>query len=155
MHSVLCGIDDSGSHEAVRAAVTYCRENRTDLRLIGFVKDKLSDTTTVIAGERVRRSTTVRLELDRAAEAARAAGVTVSTTPPRRQPGARIASRGRRNRLWRGLLRQRTGPDPSGVDPPASEGAHASVGDHLDQRTAGSGRVSGQLEEIHAELLRA
>jgi nucleotide-binding universal stress UspA family protein len=80
MHSVLCGIDDSGSHEAVRAAVTYCRENRTDLRLIGFVKDKLSDTTTVIAGERVRRSTTVRLELDRAAEAARAAGVTVSTT---------------------------------------------------------------------------
>jgi nucleotide-binding universal stress UspA family protein len=80
MHSVLCGIDDSGSHEAVRAAVTYCRENRTDLRPIGFVKDKLSDTTTVIAGERVRRSTTVRLELDRAAEAARAAGVTVSTT---------------------------------------------------------------------------
>jgi nucleotide-binding universal stress UspA family protein len=80
MHSVLCGIDESGSHEAVRAAVDYCRENRTDLRLIGFVKDKLSDTTTVIAGERVRRSKTVRLELDRAAEAARAAGVTVSTT---------------------------------------------------------------------------
>jgi nucleotide-binding universal stress UspA family protein len=80
MHSVLCGIDDSGSHEAVRAAVTYCRENRTNLRLIGVVKDKLSDTTTVIAGERVRRSKTVRLELDRAAEAARAAGVTVSTT---------------------------------------------------------------------------
>jgi nucleotide-binding universal stress UspA family protein len=80
MHSVLCGIDESGSREAVRAAVTYCRENRADLRLIGFVKDKPSDTTTVIAGERVRRSKTVRLELDRAAEAARAAGVTVSTT---------------------------------------------------------------------------
>jgi nucleotide-binding universal stress UspA family protein len=80
MHSVLCGIDESGSHEAVRAAVNYCRENRADLRLIGFVKDKLSDTTTVTAGERVRRSKTVRLELDRAAEAARAAGVTVSTT---------------------------------------------------------------------------
>jgi hypothetical protein len=80
MHSVLCGIDESGSHEAVRAAVDYCHENRADLRLIGFVKDKLSDTTTVIAGERIRRSKTVRLELDRAAEAARAAGVAVSTT---------------------------------------------------------------------------
>jgi hypothetical protein len=80
MHSVLCGIDESGSREAIRAAVNYCRENRADLRLIGFVKDKLSDTTTVIAGERIRRSKTVRLELDRAAEAARAAGVAVSTT---------------------------------------------------------------------------
>jgi hypothetical protein len=50
------------------------------LRLNGFVKDKLSDTTTVIAGERIRRSKTVRLLLDRAAEAARAAGVAVSTT---------------------------------------------------------------------------
>jgi hypothetical protein len=80
MHSVLCGIDESGSHEAVRAAVNYCRENRADLTLIGFVKDKLSDTTTGTAGERVRRSKTVRLELDRAAEAARAAGVTASTT---------------------------------------------------------------------------
>jgi Universal stress protein family len=80
MRSVVCGVDESGSHEAVRAAVDYCRENRTDLRLIGFVKDKLSDTTTVLAGERIRRSKTVRLELDRAAEAARAAGVAVSTT---------------------------------------------------------------------------
>jgi len=80
MHSVLCGIDESGSHEAVRAAVNYCRETAGDLRLIGFVKDKLSDTTTVIAGERVRRSKTVRLELDRAAEAARTAGVSVTTT---------------------------------------------------------------------------
>jgi hypothetical protein len=80
MHSVLCGIDESGSHEAVRAAVNYCRENRADLRLIGLVKGKLSDTTTVLAGERIRRSKTVRLELDRAADAARAAGVTVSTT---------------------------------------------------------------------------
>jgi nucleotide-binding universal stress UspA family protein len=80
MHSVLCGIDESGSHQAVRAAVNYCRETAADLRLIGFVKSKLSDTTTVAAGERVRRSQTVRLELDRAAAAARAAGLTVSTT---------------------------------------------------------------------------
>jgi nucleotide-binding universal stress UspA family protein len=80
MHSVLCGIDESGSHQAVRAAVDYCRENRVGLRLIGFVTDRPGDTTTVLAGERVRRSKTVRLELDRAAEAARTAGVSVTTT---------------------------------------------------------------------------
>jgi hypothetical protein len=79
MRSVLCGIDESGSQEAVRAAVDYSRENRADLMLVGIVKDKLSDSTRGTAGERVRRSKTVRLELDRAAEAARAAGVTVST----------------------------------------------------------------------------
>jgi hypothetical protein len=78
MRSVVCGIDESGSHEAVTAAINYCRENRTSLRLVGIVRDKLSDTTTVIAGERIRRSKTVRLELNRAAEAARAAGVPVS-----------------------------------------------------------------------------
>jgi nucleotide-binding universal stress UspA family protein len=78
MRSVVCGIDESGSHEAVTAAVNHCRENRTSLRLVGIVRDKLSDTTTVIAGERIRRSKTVRLELNRAAEAARAAGVPVS-----------------------------------------------------------------------------
>ncbi|HEX5469595.1 MAG TPA: hypothetical protein VFW80_11175 [Gaiellaceae bacterium] len=80
MLTVLCGIDESGSPEAVSAAINYCRQNHADLRLIGFVKEKLSDTTTVIAGERVRRSKTVRLELNRAADAARAAGVTVSTS---------------------------------------------------------------------------
>jgi Universal stress protein family len=80
MHSVLCGIDESGSHQAVRAAIDYCRENRVGLRLIGFVKDRPSDTTTVLAGERIRRAQMVRLELDRAAEAARAAGVPVTTT---------------------------------------------------------------------------
>jgi hypothetical protein len=80
MHSVLCGIDESGSDQAVRAAVDYCRENQVGLRLIGFVRDKPSDTTTVLAGERVRRSKTVRLELDRAAETARTASVPVTTT---------------------------------------------------------------------------
>jgi nucleotide-binding universal stress UspA family protein len=90
MHPVLCGIDESGSHEAVHAAVDYCRENRADLRLIGFVKDKLSDTTTVTADGRVRRSKTVRFELDRAAEAARAAGVTVSTTLRAGNPEAEL-----------------------------------------------------------------
>jgi nucleotide-binding universal stress UspA family protein len=80
MHPVLCGIDESGSREAVRAAVVYCRKNRGNLKLVGGVEDKLSDSTRGTAGERVRRSKTVRLELDRAAEEARAAGVTVSTT---------------------------------------------------------------------------
>jgi hypothetical protein len=78
MRAVLCGIDESGSHEAVIAAVNYCRENRTSLRLVGIVRDRLGDSTRGTAGERVRRSKTVSLELNRAAEAARAAGVPVS-----------------------------------------------------------------------------
>ena len=78
MHTVLCGIDESGSPEAVRAAVDYCREHRADLRLVGLVQVKLGDSTRGTAGERVRRSKTVSLELNRAAEAARAAGVPVS-----------------------------------------------------------------------------
>jgi hypothetical protein len=78
MHTVLCGIDESGSPEAVRAAVDCCREHQADLRLVGLVQEKLSDSTRGTAGERVRRSKTVSLELNRAAEAARAAGVPVS-----------------------------------------------------------------------------
>jgi hypothetical protein len=78
MHTVLCGIDESGSPEAVRAAVDYCRERQADLRLVGLIRHKLSDSTRGTAGERVRSSKTVSLELNRAAEAARAAGVPVS-----------------------------------------------------------------------------
>ena len=78
MHTVLCGIDELGSPEAVRAAVDCCREHQADLRLVGLVQEKLSDSTRGTAGERVRRSKTVSLELNRAAEAARAAGVPVS-----------------------------------------------------------------------------
>jgi hypothetical protein len=78
MHTVLCGIDESGSPEAVQAAVDYCRERQADLRLVGIIRHKLSDSTRGTAGERVRRSKTVSLELNRAAEAARAAGVPVS-----------------------------------------------------------------------------
>jgi hypothetical protein len=143
MRSVVCGVDESGSHEAVRAAVDYCRENRTDLRLIGFVKDKLSDTTTVLAGERIRRSKTVRLELDRAAEAARAAGVAVSTTLRAGNPVPELIREAAATGSSE-VLCQLTGPHPSGTDPRASEGAHASFGGHPDQRTAGSRRVAGQ-----------
>jgi hypothetical protein len=35
MHSVLCGIDESGSHEAVGAAIEYCRENAPGSGLLG------------------------------------------------------------------------------------------------------------------------
>jgi hypothetical protein len=80
MLRALCGIDESGSSEAVRAAVEYCREHRADLRLVGVVQHKLGDSTRGTAGERVRRSMTVRFELDRAAQAARAASVTATTT---------------------------------------------------------------------------
>jgi hypothetical protein len=78
MRSVVCGIDESSSHEAVAAAVNYCRENRTSLRLVGIVKDRLGDSTRGTAGERARRSKAVSLELNHAAETARAAGVPVS-----------------------------------------------------------------------------
>jgi hypothetical protein len=78
MRSVVCGIDESGSHEALTAALKYCLENRTRLRLVGIVKNELSDSIRGMAGERVRRSKTVSLELNLAAEAARAAGVPVS-----------------------------------------------------------------------------
>jgi len=78
MRTVLCGIDESGSHEAVIAAIDYCRENGTSLRLVGIVRDRLGDSTRGTAGERARRSKAVALELNRAAEAARAAGVPVS-----------------------------------------------------------------------------
>ena len=61
-----------------RAAVDYCRERQADLRLVGLVRHKLSDSTRGTAGERVRRSKAVRFELNRAAEGARAAGVPVS-----------------------------------------------------------------------------
>jgi hypothetical protein len=80
MHSVLCGIDESGSPEAVGAAIEYCRENGAELRLVGIVKDKFSGPTHGGAGERIRRYKTVKFELDRAAESARAAGVTALTT---------------------------------------------------------------------------
>jgi hypothetical protein len=80
MRTVLCGIDESGSPEAVRAAIDYCREHQADLRLVGLVRGKLGDSTRGTAGERVRRSMTVRFELNRAAQAARAAGVTTTTT---------------------------------------------------------------------------
>ena len=79
MHSVLCGIDESGSHEAVGAAIEYCRDNGARLGLVGIVKDKFNDTTKGGAGERVRRYKTVKSELERAAESARTAGVTVTT----------------------------------------------------------------------------
>ena len=59
MHTVLCGIDESGSPEAVRAAVDYCRERQADLRLVGLIRHKLSDSTRGTAGERVRRSKAV------------------------------------------------------------------------------------------------
>jgi len=80
MTRVLCAIDESGSPAAVRAAVDYCREHQAELRLIGVVSVKLSDSSRGTAGERVRRSMMVRLELDRAAKAARAAGVDTTTT---------------------------------------------------------------------------
>jgi hypothetical protein len=53
---------------------------RPDMKLVGIVEDKLTDSTRGTGGERVRRYKMVSLGLDRAAEAARRAGVLATTT---------------------------------------------------------------------------
>ncbi len=80
MASVVCAVDEAGSAEAVRAAVDFCLEHAADLRFVGIVEDKITDSTRATGGERVRRYKIVSLELDRAVEAAREAGVLATTT---------------------------------------------------------------------------
>jgi hypothetical protein len=80
MSYVVCAVDERGSEAAVRAAIDFCLEHDTALRLVGIVKDKLTDSTRSTAGERVRRYKTVKLHLDVAADAARRAGVVTTTT---------------------------------------------------------------------------
>jgi hypothetical protein len=80
MSSILCAVDESGSEEAVRAAIDVCLEHDADLRLVGVVEDKFTDSTRATSGERVRRNKTVKLGLQRAVEAAREAGVRATTT---------------------------------------------------------------------------
>jgi hypothetical protein len=60
--------------------VLFCLDRGADLRLVGVVEDKLSDSTRATGGERMRRYKHARQELDRAAETARAAGVVAITT---------------------------------------------------------------------------
>jgi hypothetical protein len=80
MAGVVCAVNEAGSAEAVRAAVDFCSEHDVDLRLVGIVEDRLTDSTRATGGERVRRYKLVSLGLDRAAEAAREAGVWATTT---------------------------------------------------------------------------
>jgi nucleotide-binding universal stress UspA family protein len=67
------------SREAVRAAIDFCREHGADLRLVGVVEDKLTDSTRSGAGERARRYKAVGLALKQAAETAAATGVVATT----------------------------------------------------------------------------
>ena len=80
MRSVICGVDESGSEDAVRAAIESCRAHGTALRLVGVVVPRLGDSTRATGGERVRRNKTVRAHLDRAVLAARSARVPATTT---------------------------------------------------------------------------
>src|SRR5688500_13073042 len=80
MSDVLCAVDESGSGEAVHAAIDFCVDHIADLKLVGIVEDKLTDSTRATGGERVRRYKMVSLGLARAAEAARRAGVQATTT---------------------------------------------------------------------------
>jgi hypothetical protein len=79
MPPVVCAVDGPASREAVRAAVDFCREHQADLRLVGIVEDKLTDSTRSGGGERVRRYKTVTLALKHAAETATATGVVATT----------------------------------------------------------------------------
>jgi Universal stress protein family len=80
MATVVCAVDDTTGAEAVEAAVDFSLEHGTDLRLVGVVKDKFTDSSRGTAGERVRRRKAVDAALERAAEVARAAGVPFTTT---------------------------------------------------------------------------
>jgi hypothetical protein len=80
MAGVVCAVDEAGSAEAVRAAVDFCSKQDVDLRLVGIVEDKLTDSTRATGGERVRRYKMVSLGLALAAAAARGAGVHATTT---------------------------------------------------------------------------
>ena len=80
MATVVCAIDDRGGAEAVDAAVSFCLENGADLRLVGVVKGRFSDSGRGTAGERVRRRKAVQTALERAVEVARAAEVPFTTT---------------------------------------------------------------------------
>jgi hypothetical protein len=80
MPCVVCAVDESGSEEAVRAAIDFCLEHAADLRLVGIVEDKFTDSTRATGGERVRRNKWVNLGLHRATEAAHRADVFATTT---------------------------------------------------------------------------
>ncbi len=77
--SAICAVDEAGSEEAVRAAIDFCVEHGGDLRLVGVVADKVTDSTRATGGERVRRYNTVRFGVERAADAARKKGVVATT----------------------------------------------------------------------------
>jgi Universal stress protein family len=80
MATVVCAVDDREGTEAVDAAVDFCLEHGTDLRLVGIVKNKFTDSSRGTAGERVRRRKAVTAALERATEVARAAGVPFTIT---------------------------------------------------------------------------
>jgi hypothetical protein len=80
MATVVCAVDDTEDAEAVEAAVDFCLEHGTDLRFVGIVRDKFTDSSRGTAGERVRRRKAVITGLERAADVARAAGVPFTTT---------------------------------------------------------------------------
>jgi nucleotide-binding universal stress UspA family protein len=80
MPPVVCAVRAPMSRELVQAAVLSCLDRSADLRLVGVVEDKLSDSTRATGGERVTRYKHTRQELDQAAKTAQAAGVAVTTT---------------------------------------------------------------------------
>ena len=80
MAPVVCAVSAPMSREVVQAAVLFCLDRGADLRLVGVVEGKLTNSSRATGGERVGRYKHTRQELDRAAETARAAGVVATTT---------------------------------------------------------------------------
>jgi Universal stress protein family len=80
MATVVCAVDDTEGPEAVDAAMDFCLEHETELRLVGVVRDKFTDSTRGTAGDRVRRRKAVTAALERATNAARASGVPFTIT---------------------------------------------------------------------------
>ena len=80
MATVVCAIDETDGSEALDAAVEFCLEFGARLHLVGVVRESLGDSTRGSAGERVRRRRAVSAALERAAAAARSAGLLVTTS---------------------------------------------------------------------------
>lgn len=80
MPTVVCAVDERDGEDAVEAAIDFCLDTGAELRFLGIVKDKFTDSTRGTGGERVRRRKAVAAALDRAGDAARAAGVPFTKT---------------------------------------------------------------------------
>lgn len=120
MARVLCAVDGSpAGHQAIDAAVAFCRQHDADLKLVGVVKPSFFDPPQPSGGgELVRRYNQVQYELARGAAIAREAGLAPEITLRSgnlakellREADATLAEEvflaRRRSRIWAALTRR-------------------------------------------------